>query len=242
MNVALYGPQGAGKSFLANYLSEEFGYTRISFAEKMRLMLSFIAPEVRFKDFPKAQIIPRLGLSPRELMQSFGTWGRSVDPDFWLKAALDSPLVKMEFEREFVVSNDPQISLLLARRMLDIIQISDYAIALSLADWLAELSEENWRLNQFRVYQYAVNHGDSNVTEKIVIDDMRFDNEHDEIVKRGFLVTKIVPDSESPQADNHESEVDWKKWNPDLVFKNDRSERIEYRFNFGRTLLDWKTC
>jgi hypothetical protein len=94
--IGLYSssPQ-AGKSTIANLLASH-NYTRVSFADPLReLVIAFLGnfgySEVaaRYRvTFNKHLIIPELGVTPRQLLQTLGTeWGRScVHPDVWTKA------------------------------------------------------------------------------------------------------------------------------------------------------------
>lgn len=85
--IGLCGPKGVGKSTYAGLQDARV----ISFSTPMKRMLSHILPagnwlgarkEDQLPDFPR-------GITARSLLQSLGTeWGRAIDPDIWVKAAM----------------------------------------------------------------------------------------------------------------------------------------------------------
>lgn len=104
MNViGLTGYAGAGKSTVANYLVEAHGYTRLSLAAPLKKMVLTLDPYVSsgFDDqfYRVSEILDNHGetaakvLFPeyRRLLQVLGTdCIRSIDPEFWIKAAENS--------------------------------------------------------------------------------------------------------------------------------------------------------
>lgn len=96
MIVGLTGLAGSGKGVVADVLVNEFGFTRVKFADPMKNMLrrmlsdmGHIAEDVErmlegdLKEVP----IPELGVSPRHLMITLGTeWGRDqVHAEIWTR-------------------------------------------------------------------------------------------------------------------------------------------------------------
>jgi hypothetical protein len=94
--IGLYSsaPQ-SGNSSVASYLST-YGYRTVSFATPLKAMVrSFLVHAGYTYDQvddlltpnQKERILPELGVSPRQLMQTLGTeWGRDcVRPDVWLR-------------------------------------------------------------------------------------------------------------------------------------------------------------
>lgn len=115
--IGLTGFAGAGKSTVANYLVEQHGFTRLSFAAPLKKMLRTLDPvmgpppkfhhyDLKFrlsdlwalaermcKDFPELSPEQWIKDGPwgdeyRRLLQVLGTdCIRAVDGDFWVKAA-----------------------------------------------------------------------------------------------------------------------------------------------------------
>lgn len=106
--IGLTGFAGAGKSTVANYLVEQHGFTRLSFAAPLKKMLRTLDPIVgrnnwganpsramRLSDLINAgyseNAIKESEFGPeyRRLLQVLGTdCVRAVDQDFWVKAAV----------------------------------------------------------------------------------------------------------------------------------------------------------
>jgi hypothetical protein len=92
--IGLMGRAGTGKDTVRSILEQDFGAEGIAFADPIRSMLGALLSEHGFSTEwmyqreKKEQPIPGLGFSYRHLVQTLGTeWGRSVDPDFWLRIA-----------------------------------------------------------------------------------------------------------------------------------------------------------
>lgn len=83
----------SGKTTVANLLQKGALYTHVSFAEPIRQFVSELTGISR-ADLEDAKIkeavIPWIGKSPRQLMQTLGTeWGRQqVHEDFWIRRAM----------------------------------------------------------------------------------------------------------------------------------------------------------
>jgi hypothetical protein len=80
--IALAGPKGVGKSFVAAQLAKTLGATILSYADPIRAALSAIG--VNFDN--KEDIQQPFGVSARYMAQTFGTdWGRNtVSDSIWL--------------------------------------------------------------------------------------------------------------------------------------------------------------
>jgi len=84
--VGITGAAGAGKGTVASML----GWDEVSFADPLYDMIStmtgYSVEQLKDRQF-KEQVIPWLGKSPRQLLQTLGTdWGRNtVAKDVWLK-------------------------------------------------------------------------------------------------------------------------------------------------------------
>jgi hypothetical protein len=84
--VGFSGKKESGKSTAATYLVENHGYKRRSFAYTLKRMLDVLweALEIDIREYDKEEIIPELGFSQRQAMQTLGTeWGRKLNPDLW---------------------------------------------------------------------------------------------------------------------------------------------------------------
>ncbi len=90
--IGLAGKKRSGKSTIASVLAANHGFTEIILAGPLKAALSrmFAAGGIdNFLELPKEDIIPRIGASPRHLMQTLGTeWGRQlIHPHIWLRMA-----------------------------------------------------------------------------------------------------------------------------------------------------------
>jgi len=93
--IALVGRSGAGKDLAAEHLVTHYGFVQAAFADSLKYMLEahFVERGIDYahiyEPVQKNLVIPELGASARELMQRLGDWGRSVDPNYWVKALAD---------------------------------------------------------------------------------------------------------------------------------------------------------
>lgn len=101
--IALYSPvMQSGKTTVADTLVLSRGFTRVKFADPFKgwiedlLAQGGAPPEAaaRMIEDPvlKERSIPNLGVSVRQLTQSLGTWGRNINPDLWVKVAMEKAL------------------------------------------------------------------------------------------------------------------------------------------------------
>jgi hypothetical protein len=96
MIIGLTGLAGSGKSVVADILVNEFGFTRVKFADPLKNMLRTLLGDMGhipedvermiegdLKEVP----LPELGVTPRHLMITLGTeWGRhQVRKDLWVR-------------------------------------------------------------------------------------------------------------------------------------------------------------
>lgn len=91
--IGITGLAGTGKDTVRGML-EDAGYTGFAFADPIRMMLRELLISNNISDSYmdcrefKEDIIPELGVSYRQMAQTLGTeWGRSLQPDFWLRLA-----------------------------------------------------------------------------------------------------------------------------------------------------------
>ncbi len=110
--IGLTGFAGSGKDTVRQMLEEQ-GFVGLAFADPIRQMLrelltsNGISDDWMYERGLKEAAIPELGVSYRQLAQTLGTeWGRSLDPQFWLRLAgahMDS--LTEEGETHFVISD-----------------------------------------------------------------------------------------------------------------------------------------
>lgn len=85
--IGIAGQARSGKDEAGMRLQKRLSSTKwklTSFAKPIKQMLNAIG--IACTDGSKTDVVPWLGVSERSLMQKLGTeWGRSVDPDFWVK-------------------------------------------------------------------------------------------------------------------------------------------------------------
>ena len=92
--IGIFGPAGAGKSSVANYLVEKYGAKRYSFATALKLCaqrtLDFTDEQVFGTQAQKETIDPRYGFTPRWFLQRLGTEGcrKTFGEDFWVKQTM----------------------------------------------------------------------------------------------------------------------------------------------------------
>lgn len=96
MLIGLSGLAGSGKSEVAAILVNEFGFTRVKFADPLKNMLRTLMRDMGYCEDDierhvegdlKEAIIPEIGVTMRHLMVTLGTeWGRdAVHPDLWTR-------------------------------------------------------------------------------------------------------------------------------------------------------------
>jgi len=90
MIYGITGPAGAGKDTAGAYICKVTGATHISFAAPLKAGLAAMGfPEPSNRDDKEVQI-PGFPFSWRRLAQTLGTeWRNMVDPDLWLKLAMN---------------------------------------------------------------------------------------------------------------------------------------------------------
>lgn len=84
--LGIAGLAGSGKDTAGRYLCERYGFERWAFADPIRAAVAAVL------DWPVSDIepqkdvpVPGLGVSPRQLMQAFGTeGGRTLKRNLWL--------------------------------------------------------------------------------------------------------------------------------------------------------------
>lgn len=89
MLIGITGRAGTGKDTAATHLRCQHQFYQFAFADPLRAMLAaaFGLEAADFEPGKKEQLIPWIGKSPRQLLQTLGTeWGRNlVTPDIWVR-------------------------------------------------------------------------------------------------------------------------------------------------------------
>ena len=96
MHIALIGRARSGKDSVAARLVGQHGYTRVAFADPLKDMALSVNPLVQ-DDFRLSDVVGYYGWEAakdryhevRGTLQRLGQSIRDVDPDFWLRLALD---------------------------------------------------------------------------------------------------------------------------------------------------------
>jgi hypothetical protein len=89
--IGIAAPAQSGKSTVAAYLMKSLGYEEDSFADPMRnFVCTILGIDRATLERDKEVVVPWVGKSPRQMLQTLGTeWGRQmVDTDLWLNSCL----------------------------------------------------------------------------------------------------------------------------------------------------------
>jgi len=112
MLIGLCGPAGAGKNTVAELLidSDRCTFHQMAFADPLYECVSVITgisvAELQNRDVKEA-VIPWLGKSPRQMLQSLGTeWGRdTIHPEIWIRIAMKRAIPHLFVGRSVVVTD-----------------------------------------------------------------------------------------------------------------------------------------
>jgi hypothetical protein len=112
MLIGLCGPAGAGKNTLAELLtdSDRCSFHQLAFADPLYECISVITgisvAGLQQRDAKEA-VIPWLGKSPRQMLQTLGTeWGReTVNPHIWIRIAIERAIPHLATGRGVVITD-----------------------------------------------------------------------------------------------------------------------------------------
>jgi hypothetical protein len=98
--IGISGLSGSGKDTIADYLVENYGYTKWSFAKILKMLCCYLFDwtEVQLNDATfKETNDPRHGITPRQALQRIGTdhFRKNLDNDLWLKLTLSQNIERM---------------------------------------------------------------------------------------------------------------------------------------------------
>lgn len=112
MLIGLCGPAGAGKNTVAELLidSDRCSFHQLAFAEPLYECISVItgiSPAGLQKRSVKETVIPWIGKSPRQMLQSLGTeWGREmIHPEIWIRITMERATPHLAVGRSVVVTD-----------------------------------------------------------------------------------------------------------------------------------------
>ena len=112
MLIGLCGAAGAGKNSVAELLTDSDGCTfmQMAFADPLYQCVSTITglPVAKLKDrVVKEAVLPWLGKSPRQMLQSLGTeWGRGmVHDEIWIRIAMEQASQRLTVGRSVVITD-----------------------------------------------------------------------------------------------------------------------------------------
>jgi len=112
MLIGLCGPAGAGKNTVAELLtdSDRCSFHQLAFADPLYECISVITgisvAGLQKRDAKEA-VIPWLGKSPRQMLQTLGTeWGReTVNPHIWIRIAIERAIPHLATGRGVVMTD-----------------------------------------------------------------------------------------------------------------------------------------
>ena len=112
MLIGLCGPAGAGKDTVAGLLtdSDRCSFQQLAFADPLYECISVItgiSPAGLQKRDVKEAVIPWLGKSPRQMLQSLGTeWGREmIHPQIWIRITMERVIPHLAVGRGVVITD-----------------------------------------------------------------------------------------------------------------------------------------
>ena len=88
--IGLAGRARSGKSSIAQYLVNDYGYQHLAFADPIRDILEYVFNVPRkYIDTHKEEVIPHLGVTARHLMQHTGDSYRAIRETWWIEVLED---------------------------------------------------------------------------------------------------------------------------------------------------------
>lgn len=88
VKIALTGKMRSGKNTVADYLEKEYGFVQFAFADSLKLIVTQLFG-----------LDEEDGIQYRKLLQKFGQYCRSIDPDVWIRQCFED-MMQYEFYYE----------------------------------------------------------------------------------------------------------------------------------------------
>jgi predicted kinase len=106
--VGLSGKASSGKTFVANYLAEHYGYTHLALAIPLKNLCKehFELTDEQVHGKLKEVVDGRYGKSPRQILIDTGRFYRSIDPMFWVKKLRAEILNTLQAQTHIFVISD----------------------------------------------------------------------------------------------------------------------------------------
>lgn len=96
--IAFGGKRGRGKTLAADYLVENYGFKKLSFASKLKEVAEELFPGIT--KAPKEKPYKNYDWTPRDFMIRLGQFMRYWDPEYWVKS------LDLEHKRGKIVIDD----------------------------------------------------------------------------------------------------------------------------------------
>ena len=112
MLIGLCGAAGSGKNSVADFFTDADGrrFLQVAFADPLYQCVSTITglsvSQLQDRDIKEA-VVPWLGKSPRQMLQSLGTeWGRgTVHPEMWVRITMERIKADLSTGRSVVITD-----------------------------------------------------------------------------------------------------------------------------------------
>jgi hypothetical protein len=110
MLIGLTGKARCGKDTIADVLVEDHGFTRVAFADPLKLAVGSILGmnAATLEEFKDNELDFLDGVTPRRMLQTLGTeWGReTIHPEIWIRIAREKIQLLQEMGNHNIVITD----------------------------------------------------------------------------------------------------------------------------------------
>lgn len=151
MITGITGKAGAGKDTAADYLVSQYGFVKVSFAATLKKMLDVAGLPEPFNRDDKEKVVEGFDFTWREAAQKLGTeWGRSLDPDIWVKLTMNSldphknyVISDVRFENEASAIRKQGVLIHLVGRQVDLGKNANHPSEAGIIECLKDIRIEN---------------------------------------------------------------------------------------------------